>query len=81
MAEMTSVDWFGFMASVIVAFSLMQKDLVKLRCWNLLGALMFAVYGGIIEAMPVLFLNVFISIANVYYLLQMRREKKQRKAS
>ncbi|NRA59498.1 MAG: YgjV family protein [Psychrobium sp.] len=79
MAEMTSVDWFGFMASVIVAFSLMQKDLVKLRYWNLLGASMFAVYGGIIEAMPVLFLNVFISIANVYYLLQMRREKQTTK--
>ncbi|NRA54335.1 MAG: YgjV family protein [Gammaproteobacteria bacterium] len=73
MDAMNAVEWFGLVASVIVAYSLMLKDMLKLRCWNLIGAVMFAVYGALIGALPVLVLNVFISIADIYYIIKIRQ--------
>lgn len=58
----------GYVASVIVAVSLMMSSIVKLRWWNLLGAALFSLYGFLIGALPVGFLNLFIAIADVYYL-------------
>ena len=73
MDAMNAVEWFGLVASVIVAYSLMLKDMLKLRCWNLIGAVMFAVYGALIGALPVLVLYVFISIADIYYIIKIRQ--------
>jgi hypothetical protein len=76
MDAMNAVEWFGFAASVIVAYSLMLKDIFKLRCWNLVGALMFAAYGALIGALPVLVLNVFISLADIYYIIKIKQESR-----
>ncbi len=58
----------GYVASVIVAISLMMSSIVKLRWLNLLGAALFSLYGFLIGALPVGFLNLFIAIADIYYL-------------
>lgn len=69
------VEWFGYLASVVVAVSLTMASIVKLRWFNLAGSSMFATYGFIIGALPVGFLNLFIVLINVYYLAKMEREK------
>jgi len=66
---------FGYVASVIVAVSLMMKSIVKLRWYNLAGAAMFSAYGFMIGALPVGVLNLFIAICDVYYLYQMKMQK------
>ena len=70
MDAMNAVEWFGLAASVVVAYSLMLKDMLKLRIWNLIGAAMFVVYGGLIGALPVWLLNAFIVIADFYYIIK-----------
>ncbi len=69
------VEWFGYAASVVVAISLMMSSIVKLRWLNLTGATMFSSYGFIIGALPVGFLNLFIVVINVVYLVRMYRAK------
>ena len=69
------IEYFGTAASVIVAVSLTQKNIKRLRILNLIGAVAFAVYGLFIEAWPVFGLNAFISIIDLYYLIEMRRRK------
>lgn len=69
------IEYFGTAASVIVAVSLTQKNIKKLRILNLIGAAAFAAYGLFIEAWPVLGLNAFISIIDIYYLIDMKRRK------
>ncbi len=64
----TIIEWIGYVGSVLIAVSLMMSSIVKLRWINLLGASIFSAYGFIIGAMPVAFLNLFISIINIYYL-------------
>lgn len=69
------VEWFGYVASVVVAVSLTMSSIVKLRWYNLAGAAMFSAYGFIIGALPVGFLNAFIVAADIYYIVKMYREK------
>lgn len=76
---MDSIELFGFAASVIVAISLMMKNIVKLRIANGIGCAMFSAYGFIIGSMPVALMNGFIMFVNIYYLVKIYQEKKSTK--
>ena len=67
------IEWFGTLASVVVAASLTMKNLKRLRTLNLAGSLAFALYGFLISAWPVFGLNAFIVVVNLYYLARMRQ--------
>jgi hypothetical protein len=61
----------GYVASVLVAISLMMSSILKLRVINLVGSLAFTVYGVLIHAYPVAVVNALIVLINIYYLRQM----------
>ncbi len=67
------IEWFGYLASVVVALSLTMNSIVKLRWFNLTGAAMFSGYGFLISALPVALLNAFIVLANIYHLFGIYR--------
>lgn len=58
----------GYIASVLVAVSLMMSKIVKLRVVNMIGAAIFSLYGVLIGSIPVAGMNGFIVLINVYYL-------------
>ena len=66
---------FGYLASLIMAVSMTMSSIVKFRWINLVGALGFALYGLLIHAIPVTFLNGFIFIVDVYYLIKIYQKK------
>jgi len=66
---------FGYFASLIIAVSMTMSSIVKFRWINLVGALAFATYGLLINAIPVTFLNGFIALVDVYYLTKIYRKK------
>ncbi len=68
-------EWIGYLGSVIIAISLMMSSIVKLRWLNLLGASIFSTYGFIIGAMPVAFLNLFITLINIVHLYSIYSQK------
>ncbi|QIZ75461.1 YgjV family protein [Ferrimonas lipolytica] len=68
-------EWVGYLASVVVAISLMMSDIKKLRWWNLCGCILFVAYGSAIGATPVALVNGFIVCINVYYLIQIYRHE------
>lgn len=68
-------ELIGYIGSILVAISLMMKSLVRLRIINMIGALFFILYGLLIGAIPVAFLNSLILCVNLYNLWQMWREK------
>lgn len=65
----------GYVASFIAAASLSMKNIVKLRWLNLFGAVIFSVYGLLIEAYPVFLLNIYITIIDIYYIIRMYSNK------
>ena len=72
---MTWIDIFGYLGSALVAVSLMMKSIKKLRWINLVGASIFSTYGLMVAAYPVFILNGFIVLVDVFYLIQMKRQK------
>lgn len=77
MPHLTWLEWFGYVASVVVAVSLMMSSIVKLRWYNLFGASAFSLYGFLIHAYPVGVLNGFIAVCDVYYLIRMYSAKER----
>jgi hypothetical protein len=67
---MNAIEIFGYAGSVLVAVSLMMSSIVKLRIINLIGAVVFSTYGFIIGALPVGFLNGFIALVDIYYIIE-----------
>src|SRR4028119_1354526 len=61
----------GYVASVLVAVSLMMSSILKLRLVNLVGSAAFTVYGVLIHAYTVAAVNLLIVFINLYYLRQM----------
>ena len=70
MLHLTIYEIIGYTASVLVAISLMMSSILKLRIINLIGAVIFTVYGLLIHAFPVTTLNFFIVIIDLYFLIQ-----------
>lgn len=71
--------WFpealGYVASALIAMSMMMSSVVWLRVINLTGAVAFTIYGLLIHAYPVAALNGLIVCVNGGYLLRMLTTK------
>ncbi|MGQ1909384.1 hypothetical protein ACT3CE_06310 [Marinifilum sp. RC60d5] len=65
------LEWIGYAASVLVLVSLTMTSIVKLRWYNLAGAVLFSAYGFLIGALPVGIMNFLIVCANLYNLRKM----------
>ena len=69
------LEWVGYIGSVIIAISLTMTSMVKLRWTNLIGALIFTIYGIAIHAIPVALVNGFITFIDLYYLIKIYTTK------
>lgn len=75
MNEQMALEVLGYVASVLVAVSLMMSSILRLRLINLVGSAAFATYGFLIGAYPVAAVNSFIVCINLYYLAGMLRQR------
>jgi hypothetical protein len=69
------LELVGYVASALIAVSLMMSSILRLRIINLAGAAVFAVYGLLIGAYPVTVLNSITVLVNAYHLLRMFHAK------
>lgn len=70
MQNIDLLTWFGYLASVVTAISLLMSRPLKLRWLNLIGSLLFAIYGVLINAYPVGAFNAIIVLIDGYYIIQ-----------
>lgn len=73
--EITLLQWIGYIASVTIAVSMTVSSILKFRWINLAGAITFSIYGFLIGALPVGFLNAFIALVDLYYLYSIYSKK------
>lgn len=71
------IEWVGYCASALIAISMFMKNMTKLRFINLVGSLLFSIYGFIIGAYPVAIVNIIIVFVNIYYLYTMMKDTEQ----
>ena len=66
--DLNWTELFGYAASAVIAFSLTRSSIVQLRWINLFGAASMCFYGVFIQAYPVVILNCFITLTNIFYI-------------
>ena len=66
MLDQNILDWIGYVASLIVLVSLLMSSIKKLRWINMVGALIFSIYGFMIGSMPTGLMNLGIVIISKY---------------
>ncbi|NSW50960.1 MAG: hypothetical protein HPY85_00460 [Anaerolineae bacterium] len=71
---MNWLEMVGFVASAVVAVSLMMRNVFWLRVINMVGAVVFTVYGLLIRSYPVAVMNGFVTLIDLYYLSQSFRK-------
>lgn len=69
--NVSPAEWLGYIASGIIAISLLITNLWYFRWVNLIGAAAFSVYGVVIGSPPVAMLNGIIAGIDLYFILQM----------
>ena len=74
---MDFITIFGTFASVIIAISLTIKRVKLFRYLNFMGAMLFAGYGYLIGSIPIIVVNLFIAVVDIYFYLPLilNREK------
>lgn len=68
MSSEVAFELIGYLGSALVVISLAMSSIIRLRVLNLAGALVFTLYGFLIDSLPILLTNVIIAILNIYYL-------------
>jgi hypothetical protein len=69
------LDWIGYIASLIVLISLLMSSIKRLRWINLVGALIFGIYGFLIGSIPTGVMNVGIVVIDIYFLAKIYLSK------
>lgn len=73
--EFNFIELLGYIATFFVAASFLFKSIVHLRIVNSIGAVLFVIYGMIIDAYPVAVLNGFLVCVNLYQLYRLKKEQ------
>jgi hypothetical protein len=63
----------GYIASILLAISLMVNNDLKFRWLNTLGCVAFILYGLFINAFPVILTNTLLLLINLFYLIKIYR--------
>ena len=72
------LEVFGYIGTALVIISMMMKSINKLRLFNISGAIISAIYSAIIQAWPVVLLNVALTVINTYQLTNDALSKKKK---
>jgi len=77
---MVWLDVLGWAGSALLVFSVMQARLLRLRSLNLLACLVLIVYNALLQIWPMVAMNVALSAINLYFLVQLLRDRHSDKA-
>lgn len=67
----------GYLASALLAYSLIVTNAIKFRWLNTFGCIAFIVYGVLIQAFPVILANSILFCINIYQLMKLYRYDEQ----
>ncbi|AWL78455.1 SemiSWEET family transporter [Capnocytophaga canimorsus] len=67
---MNWIDFVGYTASFFVVLSfLIKQNVSRIRLVNLVGCVLFVIYGIYINSIPIIVPNAFLIFVQLYYLL------------
>lgn len=63
------IEALGILSSVLVLISFTFKEQKKIRIINMIGCIMFVIYGILIKSLSIVFLNLCTFIVHIKFLL------------
>ena len=70
-------EWLGIIASAFVLISFLTSNQIRTRIINLVGCVVFVVYGMILPAYSTAFMNAALIIVHIVYLVKDFKARKQ----
>lgn len=64
------MEIIGILASIVVLISFLFNNEKRIRMINIVGAILFVIYGILINAFSVWFLNGALILIHIYYLMK-----------
>jgi len=74
-ASVSIYEYVGYFASIAILVSVLMSSPRKFRWINLVGGLTYTIYGFLIGALPVAFMNICTVGINIYYLYKMYKTR------
>ena len=75
--EILKNEWLGLIASVFILISFLTSNQIKTRIINLVGCVIFIVYGIILPAYSTAFMNAAMIVVHAVFLIKHFKEKKK----
>jgi hypothetical protein len=72
------MEIIGWIATVFIIISFLQKDIIKLRLFSLVGAILWTLYGLIGQSWSIVFLNAMIILIQVFWIVKLIRIKNKK---
>jgi hypothetical protein len=77
MSASTVYEVVGYVASALIVLSLAMSSIIRLRIVNLVGAVIFSIYGVLIGSIPVVLTNTIITGLDIWYLRKELRTREE----
>jgi hypothetical protein len=72
------MEIIGWIATVFIIISFLQKDIIKLRLFSLVGAILWTLYGLIGQSWSIVFLNIMITLIQVFWIAKLIKIKNKK---
>ncbi|MFI5912532.1 hypothetical protein [Dactylosporangium sp. NPDC051541] len=72
---MNWLEIVGWAGSALLVWSLLQRRLLRLRIWNLVGSVILVAYNALAEVWPMAALNFTLAIINIWQLYSLLRTR------
>lgn len=70
------IDFIGYAASLFVVLSfLIKENIVYIRLTNLIGCVLFVIYGCLIDSIPIVLPNAFLIFVQLFYIFKTKQQK------
>ena len=74
------IEFIGIIASSIIVISFFLDGETKLRSFNILGSIIFVIYGFLIGSISIVFLNLVSTGVNLVKINKLKKDSKLRKS-
>jgi hypothetical protein len=64
------IEIWGYLSMCVVLISTMMKNVKTLRITNIIGCIMFIIYGSILGAYPIVVMNTLVILIHVWRLVK-----------
>jgi len=69
------VEVIGIIATLFIILAFLNKDVKKIRIFDIVGALLFILYGLLIKSFSTVLLNLVLTGVNIYQLYKLKGGK------